>query len=174
MDRYNGEWINAQKSGKGELRDRNGRLIYYGNFLENKKDGYGSFSDKNGLKYCGKFENDKYNGYGVYHNKIENYVIKGYFVNGELNGNAEMNLIYDYTFEKKLFEGAFLNGKLNGYSTFYGDSEIIYAVYDKGRQITDYFAVKNNTMELKKENRFIDELFKNFSIFTNGINENSM
>ena len=174
VDKYNGEWISDQKSGKGELRDRNGRLIYYGNFLKNKKDGLGSLYDKNGLKYIGNFENDKYNGYGIYYNKIENYVIRGYFVNGELNGPANMYLIYDYSFKKKLFEGAFLNGKLDGDSKFYSDSEIISALYVNGRQLTDYFVIKNNTKELKKENSFMDELFKNFSIFTNGINENSM
>ena len=174
VDKYNGEWINDQKSGKGELSDRNGRLIYYGNFLENKKDGYGNLYDKNGLKYVGHFKNDKYNGYGSYYNRIENYVINGYFVDGELDGPSNMYLTYDYSLEKILFEGKFLNGKLDGHSTFYSDSEIIYADYDNGRQITDYFVIRNKTKEPSKENRFVDELFKNYSIFTNGINENSI
>ena len=63
--------------GLGQLNDKNGNIIYIGNYKENKKYGYGKLYDitfdKIKPKYNGEWCDDKFNGSGHY--IIQNQII---------------------------------------------------------------------------------------------------
>ncbi len=61
--KYEGEWKNNMKNGKGKQTDETG--TYEGAWANNKRNGYGTQTYKNGDEYYGDFEDDKRNGTGV-------------------------------------------------------------------------------------------------------------
>lgn len=53
---YKGEYKNNKKDGYGELKWKKGGM-YIGTFKEGKRHGYGEYKDENGILYKGKWEN---------------------------------------------------------------------------------------------------------------------
>ena len=62
--RYEGDWKNNKKEGKGIYYYNNGDR-YEGNFINDKYDGKGVFYFSNGNRYEGNFKNDKREGEGI-------------------------------------------------------------------------------------------------------------
>ena len=98
---YEGEYKNGQRNGKGkEYIDYNNKLLFEGEFLNNKK-------------WNGKFfyDNNKYtnliNGKGL----IKEYFYEGEYLNGEKNGKGKEYDKYEQTI---VYDGEFVNGKRNG------------------------------------------------------------
>ena len=97
----------------------------------NKKEGYGTYTNKNGFKYKAIWKDDKITDYGIFIDPEGNY-IKGTIVNGEIN-NGEMliknkfkyigdvvnnipnnkGIIYNFS-GKYIYEGDFINGVMEG------------------------------------------------------------
>jgi len=97
----------------------------------NKKEGYGTYTNKNGFKYKAIWKDDKITDYGIFIDPKGNY-IKGTIVNGEIN-NGEMliknkfkyigdvvnnipnnkGIIYNFS-GKYIYEGDFINGVMEG------------------------------------------------------------
>ena len=65
--KYIGYFRKNELNGKGLLVDKNNKLIFKGEFLNNKKNGYGILKYNNGDEYHGDFINDKMEGNGEYH-----------------------------------------------------------------------------------------------------------
>ena len=65
--RWEGDVFNQQPFGFGSFYDGEGNRIYSGFMFEGKKIGYGEefFSDNHKVDYCGNFMNDKRHGWGV-------------------------------------------------------------------------------------------------------------
>lgn len=75
---YVGNWNNQKKSGRGSVYDRNGKLIYFGNFILDKPSAkypmqeswtqytFETINYKNGDKYVGELKNGKRHGQGMY------------------------------------------------------------------------------------------------------------
>lgn len=62
---YFGEWLNNKRNGKGVLTWKNGDK-YSGDHVNNLRSGYGTYIWKNGNKYEGQFINNKRTGFGTY------------------------------------------------------------------------------------------------------------
>ena len=97
----------------------------------NKKEGYGTYTNKNGFKYKAIWKDDKITDYGIFIDPKGNY-IKGTIVNGEIN-NGEMliknkfkyigdvvnnipnnkGIIYNFS-GKYIYDGDFINGVMEG------------------------------------------------------------
>ena len=83
-----------------------GRNCYYfGYYKDGIADGLGKFIVGNN-KYFGEFKNDQANGFGIYHNNINEIIYEGYWIN---------NLQGKYGIEKwsddSIFFGEYLNGE---------------------------------------------------------------
>ena len=97
----------------------------------NKKEGYGTYTNKNGFKYKAIWKDDKITDYGIFIDPEGNY-IKGTIVKGEINkgemliknkfkyiGDVVNNIpnnkgiIYNFS-GKYIYEGDFINGVMEG------------------------------------------------------------
>ena len=104
--RFEGEYINGKRHGKGKEYNYNGKLEFEGEYINGKRHGKGKEYYINGkLIFEGDYKNgNKWNG-------------KGYNINGDLkyeikNGNG--NIIEYYYDGKLLFEGEYINGERDG------------------------------------------------------------
>ena len=96
-------------SGEGELLDKDNKLIFKGNYLDNKRNGQGKLMIKEKEFYEGEFKNDKMEGKGSYH--YENGDIwEGEFKNDLKNGVGIMtshnNDVFLYEFENNNYMGS--------------------------------------------------------------------
>jgi hypothetical protein len=72
-EKYEGEWRNGKRDGRGVEFYADGEKKYVGNFKNGKYEGNGSFFYKNGDKYVGKYKNGAMNddkGYYIFNNNI--------------------------------------------------------------------------------------------------------
>ena len=95
--------------GVGILFDKNNKLIFKGDYYNNKKYGKGKFYLKEKEYYEGEFFDDKMEGKGIYHyNNGDTW--EGYFKNNYKNGVGIMSCfengeIYLYEFENDNYMG---------------------------------------------------------------------
>ena len=96
---YVGDWSNNDKSGYGACYDRNGKLLYYGRFVNSKP--VGKYPDPNadssrsfvcikydnGSTYIGEYKDGKRHGLGIYIWKENSFWI-GPWENGERKGKG--------------------------------------------------------------------------------------
>ena len=108
--KYIGNWREGNMHGEGILFDKNNKLIFKGNYYNNKKYGRGKFIFRNNEYYEGEFFDDKMEGKGCYY--YENGDIwEGYFKNNMKNGVGIMTYhsngdIYLYEFENDNYMGS--------------------------------------------------------------------
>ncbi len=72
-EKYEGEWRNGKRDGRGVEFYADGEKKYVGNFKNGKYEGNGTFFYKNGDKYVGKYKNGSMNddkGYFIFNNNI--------------------------------------------------------------------------------------------------------
>ena len=112
---YLGQFKNGKCHGKGVMYDENNEVVYEGDFINGKKDGFGTqyFSledfDNKKCYYIGQFKDGEYNGKGDI-----------YLVDGNI----------------KLFEGKYVNGQINGKARiFYGDKGFKEIEFKEGKSI---------------------------------------
>ena len=103
----------------------NGKEEFYdGSFFEgyylNGKKKYGIFEWKDGSKYQGDFENDLFNGKGLYI-WSNNKKYDGNWKEGKMNGNGKLTY-YDGSY----YEGEFVNGKKCGKGKYFWNKDIYY------------------------------------------------
>jgi hypothetical protein len=157
-DKYDGEFVENVKEGKGIYYYNNGD-VYKGEFFEDLKDGYGVYTYKNGDRYEGEFKEDKKDGHGkYYYNNGDRY--EGEFKNGMANGRGAYifsdgeKYVGDYKEDKRdghgiyfylngnRYIGEFKNGKKDGKGVLY-DSE--------GNKIKDLCFEDNVKIHSQKE-----------------------
>jgi len=63
--RYEGEWVDNKKTGKGKMVWADGR-VYDGTWLENRYHGRGTLTYKDGRRYVGEYMHDAMHGEGIY------------------------------------------------------------------------------------------------------------
>ena len=139
---YYGEFREGLKNGFGFLQTK--KFIYKGFFFADKKEGYGEYFNKEeGINYCGNFSNDKFNGYGFYY-KENKFKYIGNFIDGYLKGVG----LYIWN-NKEQYYGEWSGNKMNGIGIyFYKDGDIFVGNYlnDKKNGIGKYLYNKNNSI----------------------------
>ena len=111
-DQYSGEFINDLKDGKGTYYWNDGDK-YEGEYKNGKKDGKGIYYYNDGDRYEGDYKNDKREGKGIYFFKKGNKYI-GDFKNGLFEGKGIM--IYK---DGDRYEGDYKNDKKDGKGIYY-------------------------------------------------------
>ena len=124
---FEGEFLYNEKwNGKGY--NKKGKVIYE---LINGNGKVKEYSDfNNNLLFEGEYLNGKRNGFGkeYYFNSFHKFKkpilrFEGYYLNGKRNGKG---VEYANIYEKSSFEGEYLNGKRNGYGKEYYEDMLIF------------------------------------------------
>ena len=108
--KYIGNWKEGSMTGERVLFDKGNRLIFEGNYYNNKKYGKGNFIIKDNEYYEGEFFDDKMEGKGTYYYKNGDKW-EGYFKNNMKNGVGIMTYrnskdVFLYEFENYNYMGA--------------------------------------------------------------------
>ena len=133
---FNGTFENGLRMGYGEFTWKNIDKIFKGNYLNNKKNGFGKLYENKKLIYEGDFRNDKYNGIGKCFK--DGGVYKGNFKNGKLCGLGKF-----YVKKFLRYVGEFENGNFHGKGKKYTDLLIISGIFKEGE-------LKETLKEIKK------------------------
>ena len=107
-----GIFINNKFSEIGIEESGEGGYIYNGEFLNNKKEGFGTMIWKDGQKYWGEFKNNQMNGYGIIEYPGEIFY-QGEVRSGRMEGFGEF-----FWKKNKKFIGYYKNGKRNGFGVY--------------------------------------------------------
>lgn len=114
QERYEGEWRDGKREGRGVEYYSDGEKKYVGNFLGGKYSGNGTYFYKNGDKYVGKYKNGMMNderGYFIYNNnvrvvvKVENNKKTGRALRLYPDGRKE-ETYFDNDVERKTYRDA--------------------------------------------------------------------
>ena len=101
-----GYFENGEKGKFGKFYDKDGKLVYEGEYSHGEKNGKGIYYYPNGEKYDGEFVRNKKEGNGVF-----------------------------YWDDKKRWEGTWVNNKMDGIGTYYDGDESKSLTYDKGKEV---------------------------------------
>ena len=85
------QFKNNLLNGKGIIYNKNGNIIYEGDFVNGKREGDGKFITKKGDYYIGQFKGDEFNGKGIIYGKNGNIIHEGEYINGQREGNGKIN-----------------------------------------------------------------------------------
>ena len=104
---YEGEFKNGKRHGKGKLKvDIDGKVLFYEGEFEN-----GELKETFRIYDVALDENDKYTGYGKLYNDKSELIYAGEFKNGKFHGRGiEKKTWYDTVKKKVFFNGNFKNG----------------------------------------------------------------
>lgn len=101
-----GYFDKGEKGKYGKFYDKDGKLIYEGEYKHGEKDGKGIYYYPNGAKYEGDFVRNQKEGNGVFH--------------------------WD---DKTRWEGTWVNNKMDGNGTYYDGDKSKILTYEKGKQV---------------------------------------
>ena len=144
-EEYNGEMKNYLREGKGKFISEN--EIYEGNWIKDKKEGFGILKYKNGIKYEGNFKDNNFNGKGKIYFPNDIYY-SGEFVNGLFHGQGFLKGNNNH-----IYNGNFKNGYYHGFGEFKWIDDMSMEIY-KGNYVN---GKKDGNGELKLKN---DDIFK--------------
>ena len=111
---YIGNVRNGLKHGKGKEFDKNGNIIYEGDFYLDKYEGKGKKIYESGNYTIGEFKDGLRNGKGIHYYKNGNIKYEGDFVNDTFEGEGKY--IYE---DNEYYIGEWKNGAKHGKGTFY-------------------------------------------------------
>lgn len=136
-DRYEGEWINGKKCGKGVLYYANGDK-YDGEWENDERSGKGSLTYVNGNRYEGGWKYNNKNGKGVFHYANGNRY-EGEWEDGKMNSRGTVHYP-----NGDRYEGEWKSNRKNGKGTlYYPNGDMFEGVWKDGemeRSGTMYYA----------------------------------
>ena len=125
-DVLEGKFIEGRLNGMGIMKNFKGN-IYVGNFVNSLREGQGDL-DTNRLHYKGQFFNDRLNGKGIIHFKVEGHDYEGEFKDNEINGKG----VFRWS-NGDIYEGYMKRGKMHGYGRYtYTNGQIYEGEYVNG------------------------------------------
>ena len=146
---YIGEFLDGEKSGKGEENSNEGNFV--GNFYHDKKNGKGKMIYKlTGDIYEGDYKNDLFDGKGNYIWKATGQKYTGDYKNGLMHGNG----LLEYS-EGEYYKGEFVNGLKEGQGELHMSGGRSYVgPFANGRP--NGIGIFDNGINFKGEIEFID------------------
>ena len=106
---YIGEFKNNKPNGKGIKYNKNGNILYDGDFINGKFEGNGKYVREDGLSYIGQWKNGLSHGKGTMYYSNGNIKYKGDWVNNKYEGNG-----MDIQENGYYYIGQYKNGFANG------------------------------------------------------------
>ena len=127
---YIGEADYATPQGRGCYIFRDDGQSWIGYFEKGEKGKYGKFYDKDGkLIYEGEYKHGEKNGKGIYYYP-NGAKYEGDFVRNQKEGNGVFH--WD---DKTRWEGTWVNNKMDGSGTYYDGGNSKTLVYEKGKEV---------------------------------------
>ena len=106
-----GEYLNGKRNGKGYEFNKD-NIIFEGEYLNGKRNGKGrEYDDYGNLIFEGEYLNGKRNGKGKEYDRNGLLIFEGIYLNDEKNKGILKKYRYDGTL---FFQGEYLYGKING------------------------------------------------------------
>ena len=118
-DYYIGEMLNDKPHGKGKKYNKKGELIYAGDIVNGKAEGYGIHIFKDGRYYMGQWKNNHQNGKGILYSKDGELIYEGDFVNGEMEGYGKYIFENIESFFEQYLESITNNKDIGFFKKFY-------------------------------------------------------
>ena len=157
---YSGDYVDGVYSGEGKLYDA-GNLVYEGTFLQGLYDGEGKLYDAGDLVYEGTFLQGLYDGEGKLYDE-GNLLYKGMFAQGLYDGEGTL---YEKN-GKLLYVGKFSAGIRSGEGTAYQNGKRIY----KGGFADDLYngdgILYDSAVGIRYRGSFIDGLYSGSGVLT--------
>ena len=146
---YRGEFIDGEKSGKGEEDSSEGKFV--GNFYHDKKNGKGKMMYKiSGDIYEGDYKNDLFDGQGHYIWKMTGQEYTGEYKMGQMHGKG----LYEWS-EGEFYRGEFVNGKKEGEGELHwGNGRTYIGQFANGRP--NGIGIYDNGINFRGEMEFVD------------------
>lgn len=122
---YKGDMVSGKIEGYGTQYDLNGNVIYIGDFVDSQYSGKGELYNENVIVYRGDFEQSLYQGSGQLFDKDGNTTYSGEFAMGQKSGKG---VEYNASTGLKRYYGEFANDLREGKGTEYGNdgSTVVY------------------------------------------------
>lgn len=114
---YSGEFIQDKKNGHGVITYKDGSK-YTGEFFNDEKEGHGTLISSNGDKYVGNWKHNLQNGYGVL-NSSDGSTYSGSFLNGNKEGKGTLKKI-----DGTMLSGNFKNNELISGTINFSNGEV--------------------------------------------------
>jgi antitoxin component YwqK of YwqJK toxin-antitoxin module len=180
--KFFGVYSNRMKHGEVTEFNKDGVMLFDGNYINNYKNGFGEeyYTNKK-MKYKGYFKNDHYNEEGSLYNEDGKLIYDGEFKDGLFNGIGTKY----YDNNKKMYFGEFKNSHYSGEGTMYNidGTTIIYQGTFLNNKYHGIGKEYNDAGQLKYEGEFMNGFYfgkgikyndkkgtKNFEgIFKNGL-----
>jgi len=108
-DRYEGDWVDGVRQGKGKYVSKSSGGVYDGEYRNDKKDGSGKYVWSNGDWYEGEWKQGLRHGQGVYVWKDKNEKYDGEWKDGIKEGSGKF--IYA---NGDIFTGPYVSGNRHG------------------------------------------------------------
>ena len=130
---YEGEWKNDKYNGQGTAYyggDENSPEAdcYVGAFVDNIRNGQGTYTWSNGNIYVGEWKDGKCNGQGTFTWAEDGTKWEGTYVNDEMHGHGKSTFA-----DGETIEGNWVHGTLNGdYVRTYPDGTVMYEKWVDG------------------------------------------
>lgn len=112
---YDGELVDGKCNGYGTLYNKDQKLKYSGEFKLNNYDGKGSLYNDSGILYQGDFKSGLFDGSGTFYYPYCNVKYAGGFRNGLYDGEGTIS----YKNGALIYNGNFKQGEYNGQGTLY-------------------------------------------------------
>jgi len=187
-DVYNQLLTEFQKNKKAEQKKTEPETTTKGPCNGDCVNGEGELTLKNGSIYRGKFLNSKYDGKGVFEDKVRGFIYSGFFKNGEMDGKGSVKFNNDTKYIGMFKSVNNLNtitySDLKGMSIPDLISHHTKLNMDKNREVVEFnltgevyelnelqtkIPIKDVTISLtKKQNNLITNNVKNFTVDENG------
>ena len=148
--KFEGEYLNGERNGKGKEYDEYCNLIFEGEYLKGKKWNGKGYDNNGNIIY------ELNNGNGIFkkYNDYGKLSFEGEYLNGEKNGKGKE---YD-EFGKVIFEGEYLNGKRNGKGKKYDEfGKVIFeGEYLNGKRWNGIKKIYNNYDKLILQEKYLN------------------
>ena len=164
--------LNGLPNGKGKKYFKDGR-IFEGNFINGKKEGYGTIQNKKGVFYSGQYQEDARNGKRKEYYENGNIAYEGNFVNNNREGYGK-----EYYENGKLkYEGNFVNDKYDKIGKYFCEDGEYYFDGQMIKEICkENFLIKTGKLFMKEiflmiNMKVMENLFgkMDFFILENGL-----
>eukprot|EP00088_Acartia_fossae_P007055 TRINITY_DN1327_c0_g1_i1.p1 TRINITY_DN1327_c0_g1~~TRINITY_DN1327_c0_g1_i1.p1 ORF type:complete len:203 (-),score=48.00 TRINITY_DN1327_c0_g1_i1:333-941(-) len=131
-DRYEGEWLNGLREGKGAYFSKASGCSYDGQYKNDLKEGTGKYVFSNGDYYDGQWKAGLRNGKGLYVWKEQNEKYEGDWIKGLKEGTGK------FTYPNgDVFTGPYVNGNRHGKGELVKkDGEIRSENYKEGKLVS--------------------------------------
>ena len=158
---FNGNYKDNKKNGEGEFQNDKG--FYKGNYSDNMMQGLGKFFSVDGSKYQGQYSNNHKNGNGTFIYK-DGRKYKGEFKDDKKEGKG-----LQWWPDGRFYKGSWANDYMHGEGKMSFPNSIVYEGNFKNDKMHDEKGILYEKIEMENDrrNKKLADIFNNFTMVGN-------